>query len=51
MTLSAMDRRLAWLAERGMRPNQSTLKRRAEMARELENISSVLEKVGVGETA
>ncbi len=51
MTLSAMDRRLAWLAERGMRPNQSTLERRAEMARELENLSQVPEKVGAGETA
>jgi len=51
MTLSAMDRRLAWLAERGMRPNQSTIERRAEIARELENLSQVPEKVGAGETA
>lgn len=51
MTLSAMDRRLAWLAERGMRPNQSTIERRAEMVRELEILSQVPEKVGAGETA
>lgn len=50
MTLSAMDRRLAWLAERGMRPNQSTIERRAEMVRELGNLSQMLGKVGAGET-
>jgi len=51
MTLSAMNRRLLWLAERGGRPSSSAIERRDEIMRQLDGFSGLPEKVGAGGAA
>lgn len=51
MTLSAMNRRFLWLAERGIRPSSSAIEHRAAIAKQLEILSQSAEKVGASGTA
>jgi len=51
MMLDGMNRRFSWLAEQDIRPSSSAIARRAEIAKQLDDLSQSPEIVGAGGTA